>query len=92
MTHGFHDQLREALSDGITPLRLPAVLGLCGQEEPEIEMRFFEVSLSQQIQSLHDDRSDRGGSDRAAAAAGAQAFPSGGVVALRLVMCDPQGM
>ena len=27
--HGFHGQLRVALSDGITPSRLPALLALC---------------------------------------------------------------
>lgn len=30
--HGFHGQLRVALSDGITPSRLPALLALCQQE------------------------------------------------------------
>ncbi len=47
--NGFHGQLRVALSDGITPSRLPALLALCRQEEPEVELRFFEVPLSQQI-------------------------------------------
>jgi DNA-binding transcriptional LysR family regulator len=37
--HGFHGQLRVALSDGITPSRLPALLALCRQEEPEVELR-----------------------------------------------------
>ena len=31
--NGFHGQLRVALSDGITPSRLPALLALCRQEE-----------------------------------------------------------
>src|SRR3546814_10178593 len=52
--NGFHGQLRVALSDGITPSRLPALLALCRQEEPEVEIRFFEVPLSQQIKGLHD--------------------------------------
>ncbi|WP_192699124.1 MULTISPECIES: hypothetical protein [Paraburkholderia] len=43
------------MSDGITPSRLPALLALCRQEEPEVEIRFFEVPLSQQIKGLHDD-------------------------------------
>ncbi|MGY0523181.1 LysR family transcriptional regulator, partial [Pseudomonas aeruginosa] len=47
--NGFRCQLRIALSDGITPSRLPALLALCRQEEPEVEVRFFEVPLSQQI-------------------------------------------
>ena len=58
--NGFHCQLRIALSDGITPSRLPNLLALCRQEEPEVEMRFFEVSLSQQIKGLHDDLYDVG--------------------------------
>ncbi|HEL4257153.1 TPA: LysR family transcriptional regulator [Stenotrophomonas maltophilia] len=59
-TNGFHGQLRVALSDGITPSRLPALLALCRQEEPEVELRFFEVPLSQQIKGLHDDLYDVG--------------------------------
>ncbi|SFX80596.1 LysR family transcriptional regulator [Azotobacter vinelandii] len=57
---GFHGQLRIALSDGITPSRLPALLALCRQEEPEVEIRFFEVPLAQQIKGLHDDLYDVG--------------------------------
>lgn len=58
--NGFHGQLRIALSDGITPSRIPALLALCRQEEPEVEIRFFEVPLSQQIKGLHDDMYDVG--------------------------------
>jgi len=58
--NGFHGQLRVALSDGITPSRLPGLLALCRQEEPEVELRFFEVPLSQQIKGLHDDLYDVG--------------------------------
>lgn len=58
--NGFYGQLRVALSDGITPSHLPAVLALCRQEEPEVEIRFFEVPLSQQIKGLHDDLYDVG--------------------------------
>ena len=59
-TNGFHGQLRIALSDGITPSRLPSLLALCRQEEPEVEIRLFEVPLSQQIKGLHDDLYDVG--------------------------------
>lgn len=58
--NGYHGQLRIALSDGITPSRLPALLALCRQEEPEVEIRFFEVPLAQQIKGLHDDLYDVG--------------------------------
>jgi len=59
-TNGFHSQIRIALSDGITPSRLPSLLALCREEEPEVEIRLFEVLLSQQIKGLHDDLYDVG--------------------------------
>jgi DNA-binding transcriptional LysR family regulator len=48
------------MSDGITPSRLPALLALCRQEEPEVEIRLTEVPLAQQIKGLHDDLYDVG--------------------------------
>lgn len=60
VANGFQGQLRIALSDGITPSRLPILLALCRQEEPEIELRFFEVTLSQRIKGLQDDLYDVG--------------------------------
>lgn len=60
VANGFDGQLRVALSDGITPSRLPALLALCRQEEPEVEIRLTEVPLSQQIKGLHDDLYDVG--------------------------------
>ncbi|GLW38870.1 LysR family transcriptional regulator [Pectobacterium carotovorum subsp. carotovorum] len=58
--NGFHGQLRIALSDGITPSRLPCLLALCRQEEPEVDIRLFQVPLSQQIKGLQDDLYDVG--------------------------------
>ncbi|WP_425894547.1 LysR family transcriptional regulator [Ralstonia pseudosolanacearum] len=58
--NGFHGQLRIALSDGITPSCFSALLALCRQEEPEIEIRLSEVPLSRQIKGLHDDLYDVG--------------------------------
>ncbi len=58
--NGFHGQLRIALSDGITPSRLPVLLARCREEDPEIEIRLFEVPLAQQIKGLHDDLYDAG--------------------------------
>lgn len=57
---GFHGQLRIALSDGITPSRLPALLAQCRLDEPEVDIRLFEVPLSQQIKGLIDDLYDVG--------------------------------
>lgn len=58
--NGYHGQLRLALSGGITPSRLPALLSQCRQDEPEVEIRLFEVPLSQQLKGLHDDLYDVG--------------------------------
>lgn len=58
--NGFQGQLRIVLSDGITPSRLPALLAQCREEDPEVEVRLFEVPLDQQIKGLHDDLYDAG--------------------------------
>lgn len=60
VANGFQGQLRIALSDGITPSRLPALLALCRQEDPEVDIRFSEVSLSQQLKGLQEDLYDVG--------------------------------
>lgn len=58
--NGFDGQLRIALSDGITPCRLSALLAMCRMEEPEVDIRLFQVPLSQQIKGLQDDLYDVG--------------------------------
>lgn len=58
--NGFHGQLRIALSDGITPSRLPSLLARSREEDPEVEIRLFEVPLDQQIKGLHSDLYDAG--------------------------------
>ncbi|MGC5833507.1 LysR family transcriptional regulator [Ralstonia pseudosolanacearum] len=58
--NGYHDQLRVALSDGIAPARFSTFLAMCRQEEPEVDIRLSQVSLSQQIKGLHDDLYDVG--------------------------------
>ena len=58
--NGFNGQLRIALSDGVTPSRLPALLARCREEDPEVEVRLFEVPLAQQIKGLRDDLYDAG--------------------------------
>ena len=57
---GFHDQLRLALSDGITRPRLTALLAQCREEEPQVDIRLFEVPLGQQLRGLHEDLYDLG--------------------------------
>lgn len=39
----------------MTPSRLPALLAQCREEDPEVEVRLFEVPLAQQFKGLHDD-------------------------------------
>lgn len=58
--NGYHSQLRVALSDGVPPTCFSALLALCRQEEPEIEIRLTEIPLSQQIKGLHEDLYDVG--------------------------------
>lgn len=60
VSNGFHGQLRIALSDGITPSRLPTLLARSREEEPEVEIRLLEVPLDQQLRGLHEDLYDAG--------------------------------
>lgn len=73
---GFHDQLRIALSDGVTPARLSTLMALCRQEDPDIAIRFFEVPLSQQIKGLHEDLYDAGFAQSAEVGDGILAEPA----------------
>lgn len=57
---GFNGQLRIALSDGITPSGLPTLLARCREEEPETDIKLYEVTLSEQIAGLRDDLYDIG--------------------------------
>lgn len=59
-TNGFLGQLRIALSDGVTPTRLSTLLARCREEDPEVEMRLFDVPLGLQIKGLHEDLYDVG--------------------------------
>ena len=59
-SRNFGGQLRIALSDYMTPSRLPALLALCREHEPDTEIRLFEVTLTQQIKGLQSDLYDVG--------------------------------
>ncbi|MGF6597576.1 DNA-binding transcriptional LysR family regulator [Paraburkholderia sp. GAS448] len=48
---GYQGMLRIALSDGIVQPRLSALLALCREEEPEVDIRLFEVPLAQQLRA-----------------------------------------
>jgi len=57
---GFRGVLRIALSDGIAQSRLTALLALCREEEPDVEIRLFETTLAQQVMGLRNDLYDAG--------------------------------
>lgn len=57
---GYRGTLRIALSDGIVAQRLAALLAQCRLDEPEVEIRLFEVPLSQQTKGMRNDLYDAG--------------------------------
>lgn len=57
---GVNGLLRIALSDCIAPPCLPGLLIRSREEDPEVEVRLFEVPLHQQIRGLHTDLYDAG--------------------------------
>lgn len=73
---GFDDQLRVALSDGITPPRLTALLSQCREDEPEVDIRLFEVPLAQQLRGLVEDLYDVGFAQSAEVGDGIVAVPA----------------
>lgn len=68
--------MRLALSDGITPPRLTALLAQCREEEPQVDIRLFEVPLGQQLRGLHDDLYDVGFAQSAEVGDGIVAEPA----------------
>jgi len=57
---GFQGTLRIALTADVGRARLSALLALSRQEEPEIKIQLFKVSLTQLVQGLHTDLFDAG--------------------------------
>jgi len=58
--NGYHGTLRIAVSDGIVPSRLAALLAQCRAEEPEVETRLFQTLFAQQVKGLRSDLYDVG--------------------------------
>jgi DNA-binding transcriptional LysR family regulator len=58
--NGYHGTLRIAVSDGIVPSRLAALLARCRAEEPEVETRLFQTPFAQQVKGLRSDLYDVG--------------------------------
>lgn len=57
---GYHGQLRIALSDSISQARLTALLALCREQEPDVDIRLYEVPFAQQVKGLSGDLYDAG--------------------------------
>lgn len=57
---GYRGMLRIALSDGIAPQRLAALLASCRVDDPEVDLKLFEVPLSVQCKGLRSDLYDIG--------------------------------
>lgn len=57
---GCRGRLRIALSDGLAPTRLSALLAQCREEEPEVEIRLFEMPFAQQVKGLRGGLLDAG--------------------------------
>jgi DNA-binding transcriptional LysR family regulator len=57
---GFRGTLRIALSDGVALPRLASLLARCREEDPEVEIRLFEVPLAQQLKGLRSALYDTG--------------------------------
>lgn len=75
VTAGYHGQLRVALSDGVAQSQLVALLAQCREEDPEVEIRLFEMPLAQQIKGLREDLYDVGLARSAAVGEGIIAEP-----------------
>lgn len=60
VANGYQRQLRIALSDALPSPCLPALLARCREQEPEVEVRMFEMPFSEQFRGLHDGLYDVG--------------------------------
>lgn len=57
---GHTGSLRLAVSDGVMQPRFSALLALCREEDPLVEIRLTEVSLTEQLRGLRDGTFDAG--------------------------------
>lgn len=55
---GYRGTLRIALSDGVAQPWFAALLAQCREEEPDVEIRLFEVALADQIKGLRSNLYD----------------------------------
>ena len=57
---GYRGTLRIALSDGVAQPWLSALLAQCREEEPDVEIRLFEIPLAGQVKGLRGGLYDAG--------------------------------
>jgi len=57
---GYQGHLRIAICDGLAQPRIATLLARSREEEPEMEIRVFELPFAQQLKTLHDDLLDIG--------------------------------
>jgi DNA-binding transcriptional LysR family regulator len=57
---GYQDHLRIAICDSLAQPRIATLLARSREEEPELEIRVFELPFSQQLTNLHHDLLDVG--------------------------------
>ncbi|MBV6886419.1 LysR family transcriptional regulator [Xanthomonas campestris pv. spermacoces] len=55
---GYQSQLRIAICDSLTQPRIASLLARSREEEPELEIRVFELPFRQQLTGLHNDLLD----------------------------------
>jgi len=72
---GYRGILRIALSDGIAQPKLSSLLARCRVEDPEVDIRLFEIPLAQQVKGLRSGLYDIGFSNMADVGAGIIAQP-----------------
>lgn len=60
ISSGYQRQLRVALSDSISQARPTALLSRCREEEPDTEIRLYEVPLAQLLKGIEADLYDVG--------------------------------
>jgi DNA-binding transcriptional LysR family regulator len=57
---GYHGTLRIAISDGVAQPWFATLLAQCREEEPDVEVRLFEMTSAEQIKGLRDNLYDAG--------------------------------
>lgn len=57
---GYRGYLRIAISDALAQPRMTEIFALCRDEDPEVEIRLFEMPVTQLIRALQQDEVDAG--------------------------------